>query len=232
MRRFDDILSSLALKPPAFDPSMCYRCERCRDQGWITRGADASPCPCRMERPIEERLAAAGVGRDLLHASWDNLKGISRSDIAGFPDPDSCVTLLGPVGTGKSHVAVAILREFLLAGKSGRFIESAALVRECRECFDVGEQPDAVIARYLKLDIRVLDDAYAERKTEFADEALSLFIRRCMRDRLPLVITTNLTEEALRRIEPKVCSRITGNGSIPLDFTGQPDRRQAAGGNP
>ncbi|HSF40353.1 MAG TPA: ATP-binding protein [Thermoanaerobaculia bacterium] len=230
-RPLAEVLSQLTAKAPEFVPEAAYRCDLCRDKGWTVEpdggNGTSRTCSCVTGRPVEEKLKAAGVGADLLHASFTNLRGpIADVDLSTFPEPDSCLTLMGPVGAGKSHLAVAYLRKWLEGGQTGRFIESAAFVDECRASYDAGEQPHNVIGRYLRPDLRVLDDAYSDRKTDFADEAISLLIRRCLRERAPLIITTNLTEAQLYKIEPRVCSRVTGLGAIALDFTGQPDRRK------
>ncbi len=230
MKPIGDLFASLISRAPEAVPGVAYACDRCRDRGYY--GDPAIRCSCHLRVPVEERLAKAGVGKDLLGASW---AGYERADalrkrIASFPQPDSCLTLMGPVGTGKSHLAVAILRDWLLSGGSGVYLEASILIGDCRACFERGEQPEDVLRRFYRPGLRVLDDAWGDRRTELADDVLSQFVRSCLRDRLPLIVTTNLTEEALRLVEPKVCSRITGAGAIAIDFTGLPDHRQRAAG--
>jgi hypothetical protein len=230
MRGIGEIFDALISRAPDLIPEAVYACERCRDRGYF--GDPARRCLCYLDAPMEARLARAGVGRDLLEASWNtyNRAELFRQRTASFPQPDSCLTLMGPVGTGKSHLAVAILRDWLASGGSGVYIHASALIAECQGSYDRGEKPDAVLARLYKPGLRVLDEAWGDRPTGLADDVQSQLIRRCLRDHLPLIVTTNLSEDALRQTEPKVCSRITGAGAVAIDFTGLPDYRQRAAG--
>jgi hypothetical protein len=228
MKTFAEIAASLVRRPPELAPEPAFECAQCLDRGWYSE--PARRCLCYLAKPIEERLAKAGVGKDLLGASWQTRTGGSKpAKLATFPDPDSTVTLMGPVGTGKSHVAVALLRDWLIAGGSGRYLEASALIAECRNCYDRGEQQDAVILRYLRPGLLVLDDAWSDRPTELADDVVSILIRRRLRDRLPTVITTNLDAVLLYRTEPRICSRVMGTGALIFNFEGLPDHRQAGG---
>ncbi len=228
MKPLTKLLSALAERAPEGIPEAEFQCELCQDRGWQVLGTKARPCRCRINRPAAEGLAAVGVGADLIHCSWENYRNGEpyRQDLKRFPSPDACAVLWGPTGAGKSHAAVAVLREFLLAGGTGIFLPASRLIFECRASYDRGEQPEDVIARYLKPGIRVLDEAWGDRRTEMADDMTSQFIRRCLSAGLPLVITTNLTEAQVNAVEPRVASRIFGAGSVSLDFSGLPDRRR------
>jgi DNA replication protein DnaC len=227
------ILENLLSRAPNTLPQEEPSCQLCHDRGWIVEadgGAGKSrPCKCHTDRPIEILLRYSGVGDDLLHAEMSNLKGpLATLDLSSFPVPDSCLTLLGPVGTGKSHLAVALLRRWLLSGRSGRFVEVRQLLADCRVCMQSNGSADELVAALSRRDLLVLDEAYADRRTDFADDLLSGLIRRRLRDRRPTIITTNLTEDELERIEPRVASRATGAGAIAISTKGQPDRRRAA----
>lgn len=228
MKSLSRLLTELAARAPEVVPGIEPRCEHCQDRGWEVLDRTARPCRCRTSRPIEERLAAVGVGADLIRCSWETYAGADayRRKLGRFPSPDACATLWGSTGAGKSHAAVAILRETLLAGGTGVFLPASRLISECRASFDRGEQPEDVMARYYKPGLRVLDEAWGDRRTEMADDVTSQFIRRCLSQALPLVITTNLTEAQVNTIEPRVASRIFGVGSVSIDFSGLPDRRR------
>ena len=228
-RNLGSILETLVAKAPAETPES-YRCVECRDRGWITAGqGSVRPCPCRVSRSIEERLAAAGVGADLLHATRANLHGsLAKVDLSSWPSSDNILTLMGPVGTGKSHLAAALIREGLEAGERCRFVAARVLIDRCRASVDRKERYEDVLAEYRRADRLAVDECWADRRTDFADDVLSGLIRQRHADTRPTIITTNLTEVELERIEPRVTSRITGVGSLAISTVGLPDRRRTA----
>lgn len=233
MKPLGEILSALVAKAPAEMPEPTYRCEECRDSGWeriASQPGPVKPCRCVTSRPIKERLRGLGVEAKLLGATLENLEP-PRPDLSTFPEPDSCLCLMGPVGTGKSHTAVAILRDFVLRGKRCRYLPADQFIGDCRASYEDGGRPDVLIANLLRYELIVLDEAYGDRKTDFADDVTSLLIRRCLREQIPLVVTTNQGERELMQIEPKIASRVTcqpGSGALAYDYTGRPDFRRVA----
>ncbi len=189
-------------------------CE-CDGRGWVVEpdgGAGrARRCACFTARPIEQRLREAGVGADLLHASWVTWKGV-RPNLGTFPAPAVSLTLIGWPGTGKSHVAVAILREWLNDGHRGRFIDVPDFLEELKGRFgEAGDVQQQLVREALSPDLLVLDEAYTNQRSDWADALVSRLIRARLREQKALIVTTNLTREQLAAIEPRIASRLEGN---------------------
>lgn len=234
MRQLEELVKRLAAKAPEIVPEEgAWPCG-CNGTGWkvdLETRAGAY-CSCRTSRPIEDRIRLAGMlDERLIEATWENrLPPIypSKAAIAEFPKPKSCLTLLGPVGTGKGHVAVAILREWLAEGESCRWIDAqeyvaALLARPFEE-----REPEIQALLGENLRLLVLDEAYSQKATPYADEVVSRIIRRRL-DRLqPLIVITNFDQAQLEAAEPRVCSRISGSPALAFDFSGLPDRRRNA----
>ncbi len=198
------------------------QCEICNGRKWVVEadgGAGiARRCPCWTDRPIEQKLAEAGVGADLLHASWETWLG-PKPDFGAFPEKSASLCLLGITGTGKSHAAVAIMREWLLAGKRCRFAEAPDLLAKVKALFGTEESAEGLIQDYLKPDLLVLDEAYANQATPWADETISRIIRGRMRQARAIITTSNLSIDEVRLIEPRIASRI--EGALVHEFTGR-----------
>lgn len=203
-------------------------CETCEGRGWVVvpdGGAGrARRCECYTGRPVELRLKEVGVGADLIHASWESWAGV-RPDLGGFPSPAACLTMVGPPGTGKSHVAVAILREWIKDGHRVRFVDVPDFLEALKERFGAGEEtPQELVREALAPDLLVLDEAYTHQRSDWADATVSRMIRARLRDMKPLIINSNLSLDQLAQIEPRVASRLAGNHVLPL--VGR-DRRKA-----
>lgn len=230
MRALEELAARLAARAPQFVPEE-WPCG-CNGTGWRTNleTREAEYCSCRSSRPIEDRLRLAGMCDErLLSATWENRQPPiypKRESVAEFPDPKSCLTLLGPVGTGKGHTAVAILREWIVAGKRCRWIDVPQFIADLLSLPFEDREP--VIRNLFEYDLLILDEAYSQKSTPYADEVVSRVIRHRLERLKPLLVMSNFSQEQLEAAEPRVCSRITGSPSLAFDFTGLPDRRREA----
>lgn len=143
---------------------------------------------------------------------------IARRFVANFKkvrnDPQNGICLVGPPGTGKSHLAYAILNELLakhlVVGAAGTVPEILDALRPT-----VGDKGQTLPAEnrleFLKTaDIVVLDDLGVERQTEWALERLFVLLNARYNNQLPTIITSNLRlEEVDASLEwERIVSRI------------------------
>ena len=103
------------------------------------------------------------------------------------------LTLAGPVDLGKTHLAVAICREWLKRGKPARYAYVPLLLDELREGFerDGDYSYRAKFDFFCNVPLLVLDDLGVERSTGFAKENLCTIIDYRSMHALPLVVTMN-----------------------------------------
>lgn len=104
--------------------------------------------------------------------------------------------LAGPVGTGKTHLAAAILKAAFGRGIPAAMVPVPKLLMEMRQAIHTNEAKplaEKVQNRFFL----VLDDLGAERVTEWTQEALYLLINDRYEAELPTVVTTNCTPEQL-----------------------------------
>lgn len=112
----------------------------------------------------------------------------SRRLLAGA----SGLALFGPVGVGKTHSAVAVLRAAVKRGHPARFISAAQLARDLRgSVANRRQSADEIIDELAKAPILCLDDADKLSGTPFVCEQVFALIDARYRSGLPVLITAN-----------------------------------------
>jgi DNA replication protein DnaC len=193
---------------------MAETCTVCDGTGWRMVEADglqaAEPCACRAEdraRRIQDRANVPGLYRDAELGNFltksnkklEDAAAIARGYAKEFPLTKSPLGLLfaGDPGTGKTHLAVGVMRRLMEKGHECVFFDYQQLLEQLRSGFDpaAGGVHREAYRLALECEVLVLDDLGAHRVTDWVEDTVtSLITTRCNQNR-PLIATTNLRDE-------------------------------------
>jgi DNA replication protein DnaC len=126
------------------------------------------------------------------------------------------LVLTGPVGSGKTHLAIALLNHWMdTRHLMGRFVSVANLLLRVRSTYQSNavETELAVVQEFGQTPLLVLDDLGAGYKTEsqHAESVLLGILDERYRWERRLIVTTNLSESRLEQVlEPRTMSRLRG----------------------
>ncbi|MDH3283840.1 MAG: ATP-binding protein [Acidobacteriota bacterium] len=185
-------------------------------------------CRCRRRRQETLRKSAAGIPVRYQHCtietfapqnrSLDEALALARRLVEEFPSAEYGLLFSGPCGVGKTHLAVAVLRELVeTRGATGLFAEFNDLLRRLLETYGSrSETPSReVLHPILRTNVLLLDDLGSTRMTPWMQDTLSLIINERYNDSSLTLITTNrpqdatATQEALSdRIGERLASRL------------------------
>lgn len=177
-----------------------------------------------IEDPLadaHERRWEIAIPARYRHARLEDLTG----DLSQAQEWDgtSNVLLLGNVGTGKTHAAVALARMVHEAGGTLMFRSALALVDDLKPGGD-----ERAMERALSVNLLLLDDLGYERHTDFAADRVSRVITDRYDACRPTIVTSNLSPDALEaEVGPRIWSRLF-HGALRLKVSGNDRRKDAA----
>jgi len=129
------------------------------------------------------------------------------------------LVMFGKVGTGKSHLAVSILKNLpkkptnhpVLKFQPARsvFITADEFFQELNDSMIYRKSKMEIILNYLNgYDCVCLDDLGIYNWTPAKQENLYLFVNRAYMDQRSIIITTNFTPEELQQKDERITSRL------------------------
>jgi DNA replication protein DnaC len=133
-------------------------------------------------------------------------------------DAGSIVALLGPRGTGKTQIAVEVLRNFCKAGKSIRYTRAIELFMEVKATYwkqRGGESESNALRAFIQPDVLVIDEIQVRGETEWENNLLTYVIdARYAANRATLMIANLLVDSFKESVGDSVVSRLIETGEI------------------
>jgi DNA replication protein DnaC len=187
-------------------------CPLCDDTGWKPiedNGHSAgvrrvARCDCWRENLGQLRLVAANIPKRYQHCTIANFSAYNESleraaaqarRIAeAFPVVSKGLLLEGQPGVGKTHVAVAVLRQVVeTTGARGLFYDTRDLLRVIRSTYDPAIRTTEleILQPVMTADLLVLDDLGAEKTSEWVEETMNLIVNTRYSERRLTMFTSN-----------------------------------------
>jgi DNA replication protein DnaC len=205
-------------------------CAECGGTGYLLLDGGAKPCTCREDRQAGRRLKRANIPPRFATKTLDTFQSRTRPTkdihqsaeayISSFNTQtlDSTeitrtngLLFIGGVGSGKTHVAVAVLRAVIGRGFTGRYTNVVDLLDDLRAAFEPNapQSGQEIIDDLVRVDLLVLDDLGAESPTGWVHDRLYQIINRRYEENRPTIVTTNLAlDELEKQVGPRITSRL------------------------
>jgi len=204
-------------------------CQLCRGTGWkmLPRpdgsGAMAVPCDCGMEERAGRVMERARIPKRYEHCDFESYvtdladgktwtshhaqslkqaKFLAQRFVADYPGAtEKGLLLMGPSGIGKTHLAVAALKELLRRGHQGLFCDYRELLKEIQASYNPASETTemAILDPVRNAEILVLDDLGASKPSDWVRDVVAIVLNSRYNDQRTTIITTNYLDAAAEK---------------------------------
>lgn len=135
--------------------------------------------------------------------------------------------LCGKVGTGKTHLAIAIAKNYLRPRTitqaeerkqtqtfSIKMIDADEFFWLLNDLASTGKSKLEFMKNILYNDLVIIDDLGIANFTPAKQENLYVLINKCYQNNSPIIITTNFTMEELEKVDARIPSRLNEMATI------------------
>ncbi len=176
----------------------------------VMRTENAAIPPRFADKTLDNYEASDGLQSDVLEFCRKY-----AAEFSEFAKAGTGIMFLGLVGTGKTHLAVGILREIINAGRNGRYITVSRIMRDIKDTFAKhSDKTEGEVLEYLiNRDLLVIDEIGVQRANEFGANALFEVINGRYEAIRPTILIANLTLKEMREsVGDRVFDRMRENG--------------------
>jgi len=204
----------------------------------------AIPCDCTAGDRTERALAKARVPERYRHCDFENyetdneIETATREQLASwnrsltqaklvvqrfateFPvGSEHGLLLMGPCGVGKTHLAVAALKEIVLRGHSGLFYDYRELLKAIQDSYNPESQTTemSVLEPVLKTELLVLDDVGSSKPSLWALETVGHILNSRYNEKRVTLLTTNFLDADIAEKSSLPSPRVAGGRPAPIE---------------
>ncbi len=185
-------------------PLQLVPCPHCLGSGWeLVDGNAVKPCRCKSDARTELLLAGARIPRRFQHCAVDNFEPVcisvgralmnTKRFVEEYPLVDVGLLYLGRCGVGKTHLAVAALKELINKGIPALFYDFRDLLKEIQDSYNpnIHTSELKILAPVFEAEVLLLDELGASKPTEWVQETITHIITKRYNDKKVTIFTSN-----------------------------------------
>jgi DNA replication protein DnaC len=196
-------------------------CALCRGTGWKlvarkdrTPGNMAVACECGLEERAGAVMERARIPKRYEHCDFEsyvvdladgqtwtaqheqslkNAKLSVQGFLSNYPATEKGLLLIGPSGVGKTHLAVAGLKELVRRGHAGLFCDYRELLKEIQASYNPASESTemGVLEPVRTTEVLVLDDLGASKPSDWVRDIVGIVLNARYNEKRTTIITTN-----------------------------------------
>ena len=242
LHRFPQARQIVTCGAAKYDDDMTREdCPLCNGTGWKlvprkdgTPGQVAVACDCGMEERAEKVMERARVPKRYEHCDFESYatdladgktwtaqhehalkqaKLLTQAFVRDYPGTEKGLLLMGPSGVGKTHLAVAALKELIRRGHNGLFCDYRELLKEIQASYNPASESTemGVLEPIHTAEILVLDDLGASKPSEWVLDIIGLVLNTRYNEKRVTILTTNYLDQTAA---PEAGARLPGGQRV------------------
>jgi len=141
---------------------------------------------------LPKRLRDCSIDNFSPDGVYKRFRAAADKFIESWKESRKGIIFYGPCGSGKTHLAIAILKELVKKGAKGAFCRVNVLGKDLRIAMNADDtSADIIVEDLIKAKILVLDDIGAARDTAYLSEQIELILSERHSEMRTTLITTN-----------------------------------------
>ena len=190
-------------------------CPVCNDTGWKTIGEGrerrATRCDCQRQQYVQKLLDRARIPQRYQHcelSNYDVLPGpseraqsraltMAQGFVREYPADRAGMLLIGPIGVGKTHLSVGILKDLIAARNVPcLFYDYRELLKQIQNSYNesVATTEMQILRPVFEAEVLVLDELGAVKPTEWVWDTVSHILNTRYNDKRTTIFTTNFAD--------------------------------------
>lgn len=208
-------------------------CQNCKDIGWIkhTDGSYESvePCKCTIKKQHQAIIANSGIAEGFQNKSLDGFKTEGRPEVIKKAkeaainyineyrsirkERNNSIAFVGSVGSGKTHLSIAVANELLERGVPVRYMEYRREIDAIKRNRLDDEYYYRIIMRFKTVEVLLIDDlfkgAVKEGQLNLSDLGIMFdIINHRYLEGKPIIISSEYNMKQLINMDEATGSRI------------------------
>nr|WP_238917149.1 ATP-binding protein [Clostridium sp. YIM B02555] len=204
-----------------------YKCEKCSDTGWIlvpqkNRQTLAISCECRMIEKLKSEWTYSGINVEHGKNTFSNfevwnkeaerLKETAASYCSDFDEIKdrrrNSILLCGQVGSGKTHISIAIALNFLKQKIKVVYMPYRDIITKVKQNMLDQEYYRKMISKYQLCEVLLIDDLFKGKINESDINIMFEIINYRYLNFLPIIVSSEFSIDRLLAFDEGVGSRI------------------------
>ena len=208
-------------------------CTQCSGTGWKlvpradgAEGKVAVPCGCGIQERAVRVMERARIPKRYEHCDFESYvtdladgktwtaehaqflkqgKVLTQGFVRDYPgSAEKGLLLMGPSGVGKTHLAVAALKELMKRGHAGLFCDYRELLKEIQASYDPASESTemAILEPIRKAEILVMDDLGASKPSAWVLDIIGIVLNARYNEKSVTILTTNYFDDPAPNSEP------------------------------